>query len=210
MHAPHGPQKVERKNSFWKTSCLHSFHCCHLVYLLLLHFLAWSPGPDNLRHPWLISRTGTGHAVCLGLSFKNACSFTERSHTAAHRGAGFLPPVGEGKHRQIKTPHRIMTCMATTCICTWQVSAEGEDTSWVEQRYRRETGAMLVWGCVCLCRHWGLFRAGSLLPANCVFPGLCLPINWPCSLSPAGQAATERSQVFQENKTTTLHSGWVC
>lgn len=58
-----------------------------------------------------------------------------------------------------------------------------------------------VGGCVCLCRNGGLFRVGGLLPANCVFPALCLPINWPCGLSPAGQAATERSQVLWEYST---------
>lgn len=31
---------------------------------------------------------------------------------------------------------------------------------------------------------------------NCVFPVLCPSVNWHCGVSPAGQAATERSQVL--------------
>lgn len=73
---------------------------------------------------------------------------------------------------------------------------------------REEAEATQVRGCVCLCRNEGLFRVGGLLPANCVFPALCLPINWPCGLSTARLAATERSQVLWENTATALHSVW--
>ena len=41
-----------------------------------------------------------------------------------------------------------------------------------------------------LCRNkGGLFRVGGLPPTNCVFLALWLPVNWPCGLSPASQAA---------------------
>lgn len=130
------------------------------IYLFIaIIFFSFSLGPDNPPHPWLISRKGTGSAVCSGLSFKK-CMFFLWTHTAARRGAGFLPPVGEENHRQIKTPHRVMTCMTTACMHTRQISAEGEDTSWVERRYREETEAMLVWGCVCLCRNGGFVQGG--------------------------------------------------
>lgn len=57
-----------------------------------------------------------------------------------------------------------------------------------------------------VCRNEDLLRVGGLLPANCVFQALCLPINWPCGVSPADRAATERSQVLWENRITVPHS----
>lgn len=61
------------------------------IYLFIaIIFFSFSLGPDNPPHPWLISRKGTGSAVCSGLSFKNACSSSEHTLRLAGEQASSL------------------------------------------------------------------------------------------------------------------------
>lgn len=80
LFAPHAHQNIQKETFFETPHALIIIIFIYLLFFFLLLFsLILSPRPDNPPHPWLISRRGTGAAVCSGLSFKNSCSSSEHT-----------------------------------------------------------------------------------------------------------------------------------
>lgn len=199
--APLFIKMFKRKPSFKTPPCILLF----IFYFSPFFSVVLSPSPDNPPHPWLISRKGTGQQCAQGSVLKMHV-LPLNTHCSS-QGTRLSPSCGGDNHRQIKTRTQ-GNDMHDYCLHAHMV-----DQCWRwghflsgEQINIEEAEAMQVRGCVRLCRKEGLLRMGGLLPANRVYVALCLPINWPCGASPAGQAATESSQVLWENRTTALHS----
>lgn len=91
--APHAHQNVQKETFFLKhhmPPLLILLFCLFIYLFIAIIFFSFSLGPDNPPHPWLISRKGTGSAVCSGLSFKNACSSSEHTLRLAGEQASSL------------------------------------------------------------------------------------------------------------------------
>lgn len=73
-----------------------------------------------------------------------------------------------------------------------------EDVSSVEQEWAEERHQ----------RHAGVVQGGRFLPANCVFLASWLPVIWPCVLSSAGTAGTERSDLWEQHRHNTTTSSF--
>lgn len=175
MHVPCSTRssKCSKGNLFWKCTTSHFCSCV-------------PPGPDNPPHPWLICRKGNRTALCSGLRFKNGCSSFAHTHCSPQR-AELSPSRGAENHRHREAPHTVMTCMSTACW-RWACFLSGAE---INRGGLGRGGAR-----VCMSvQDERLFRVGGFLPVNCVFPPLCLPVNWDCGVSTTGLVATERSQV---------------
>lgn len=153
-------------------------------------------------HPQLIIGKGKGQQCVQGWALKMHVLplNTQRSS----QGRRLSPSC-----RQIKTPHRVMTCITSACMHGRRISAEGEDASWDTERRTRPRRCVLVCVCVCVCVETGICSGQEVSCQLIVFsqPCACQYIGPAVSPEPAG-LVHEGHRCCEKQKSTAAASRW--